>query len=81
MCEYKNSHVISQTRWSDFPNLVSEDVVLPKKVIYKAVKNESVIGIAAGRFHAVIYTKEAVFTFGLNGDSLVGQIDPPPSSR
>ena len=36
------------------------------------------IGVAAGRFHTVLWTREAVYTMGLNGGHLgEGQQDRP----
>lgn len=34
------------------------------------MKGRMVIGVAAGRFHTVLWTKEAVYTMGLNGGQL-----------
>lgn len=36
----------------------------------KNLKGRVVIGVAAGRFHTVLWTKEAVYTMGLNGGQL-----------
>lgn len=34
------------------------------------LKGRAVIGVAAGRFHTVLWTREAVYTVGLNGGQL-----------
>uniref|UniRef100_A0A671R3V7 Inhibitor of Bruton tyrosine kinase-like n=1 Tax=Sinocyclocheilus anshuiensis TaxID=1608454 RepID=A0A671R3V7_9TELE len=44
---------------------------VPKQVTSKSLKGRSVIGVAAGRFHTVLWTRDAVYTIGLNG----GQLD------
>ena len=36
----------------------------------KTLKGRTVIGVAAGRFHTVLWTREAVYTMGLNGGQL-----------
>lgn len=36
----------------------------------KYLKGKTVIGVAAGRFHTVLWTREAVYTLGLNGGQL-----------
>lgn len=41
-----------------------------KQVQAKNLKGRTVIGVAAGRFHSVLWTKEAVYTMGLNGGQL-----------
>ncbi|RXM30269.1 Inhibitor of Bruton tyrosine kinase [Acipenser ruthenus] len=43
---------------------------VPKQVLSKSLKGRTVIGVAAGRFHTVLWTKEAVYTVGLNGGQL-----------
>ena len=40
------------------------------KVFSKTLKGRTVIGVAAGRFHTVLWTREAVYTMGLNGGQL-----------
>lgn len=40
------------------------------QVSSKALKGRTVIGVAAGRFHTVLWTREAVYTMGLNGGQL-----------
>uniref|UniRef100_A0A674NYA6 Inhibitor of Bruton tyrosine kinase n=1 Tax=Takifugu rubripes TaxID=31033 RepID=A0A674NYA6_TAKRU len=40
------------------------------------LKGRSVVGVAAGRFHTVLWTKEAVYTMGLNGGQLGYLLDP-----
>ncbi|XP_070788984.1 inhibitor of Bruton tyrosine kinase isoform X6 [Pituophis catenifer annectens] len=42
----------------------------------KNLKGRTVIGVAAGRFHSVLWTKEAVYTMGLNGGQLGYLLDP-----
>ncbi|XP_053737434.1 inhibitor of Bruton tyrosine kinase isoform X2 [Synchiropus splendidus] len=50
--------------------------LVPKQVFSKALKGRMVIGVAAGRFHTVLWTKEAVYTMGLNGGQLGYLLDP-----
>ena len=40
------------------------------QVFSKTLKGRTVIGVAAGRFHTVLWTREAVYTMGLNGGQL-----------
>lgn len=40
------------------------------QVFSKALKGRTVVGVAAGRFHTVLWTREAVYTMGLNGGQL-----------
>ncbi|XP_045429291.1 inhibitor of Bruton tyrosine kinase isoform X11 [Pipistrellus kuhlii] len=42
----------------------------------KYLKGRTIIGVAAGRFHTVLWTKEAVYTMGLNGGQLGYLLDP-----
>ncbi|CAN9514113.1 unnamed protein product [Ophioblennius macclurei] len=49
---------------------------VPKQVFSKTLKGRMVIGVAAGRFHTVLYTREAVYTIGLNGGQLGYLLDP-----
>ncbi|XP_066558364.1 inhibitor of Bruton tyrosine kinase [Amia ocellicauda] len=49
---------------------------VPKQVLSKSLKGRTVIGVAAGRFHTVLWTKEAVYTVGLNGGQLGYLLDP-----
>ncbi|XP_041107151.1 inhibitor of Bruton tyrosine kinase isoform X2 [Polyodon spathula] len=49
---------------------------VPKLVQSKSLKGRTVIGVAAGRFHTVLWTKEAVYTVGLNGGQLGYLLDP-----
>ncbi|NXK44387.1 IBTK kinase, partial [Chauna torquata] len=44
---------------------------VPRQVQAKNLKGRMVIGVAAGRFHTVLWTKEAVYTMGLNGGYLL----------
>uniref|UniRef100_A0A3B5MT57 Inhibitor of Bruton agammaglobulinemia tyrosine kinase n=1 Tax=Xiphophorus couchianus TaxID=32473 RepID=A0A3B5MT57_9TELE len=45
-------------------------------VFSKMLKGRAVIGVAAGRFHTVLWTREAVYTVGLNGGQLGYLLDP-----
>ncbi|NXX23300.1 IBTK kinase, partial [Podargus strigoides] len=47
-----------------------------RQVQAKNLKGRMVIGVAAGRFHTVLWTKEAVYTVGLNGGQLGYLLDP-----
>uniref|UniRef100_A0AAY4AFJ8 BTB domain-containing protein n=1 Tax=Denticeps clupeoides TaxID=299321 RepID=A0AAY4AFJ8_9TELE len=49
---------------------------VPKQVTCKSLKGRLVIGVAAGRFHTVLWTREAVYTLGLNGGQLGHLLDP-----
>lgn len=49
---------------------------VPKQVFSKMLRGRSVIGVAAGRFHTVLWTREAVYTMGLNGGQLGYLLDP-----
>ncbi|NWU61633.1 IBTK kinase, partial [Pterocles burchelli] len=49
---------------------------VPRQVQAKNLKGRMVIGVAAGRFHTVLWTKEAVYTMGLNGGQLGHLLDP-----
>uniref|UniRef100_A0A3Q2QHR3 Inhibitor of Bruton tyrosine kinase n=1 Tax=Fundulus heteroclitus TaxID=8078 RepID=A0A3Q2QHR3_FUNHE len=49
---------------------------VPKQVFSKMLKGRAVIGVAAGRFHTVLWTREAVYTVGLNGGQLGYLLDP-----
>ncbi|XP_073192642.1 inhibitor of Bruton tyrosine kinase isoform X3 [Lepidochelys kempii] len=42
----------------------------------KNLKGRMVIGVAAGRFHTVLWTREAIYTMGLNGGQLGYMLDP-----
>lgn len=44
--------------------------MLCMEVFSKTLKGRTVIGVAAGRFHTVLWTREAVYTMGLNGGQL-----------
>ncbi|KAJ8411489.1 hypothetical protein AAFF_G00162970 [Aldrovandia affinis] len=48
----------------------------PKQVSSKCLKGRTVIGVAAGSFHTVLWTREAVYTMGLNGGQLGYLQDP-----
>lgn len=45
-------------------------LMLCMQVFSKTLKGRTVIGVAAGRFHTVLWTREAVYTMGLNGGQL-----------
>uniref|UniRef100_A0A7M4FC26 Inhibitor of Bruton tyrosine kinase n=1 Tax=Crocodylus porosus TaxID=8502 RepID=A0A7M4FC26_CROPO len=47
---------------------------VPRQV--KNLKGRTVVGVAAGRFHTVLWTREAVYTMGLNGGQLGYLLDP-----
>lgn len=47
-----------------------ESLLIPRPVSLKLLKGHTMIGCAAAKFHSVIYTKEAVFTFGLNAGQI-----------
>uniref|UniRef100_A0A8C7X2G3 Inhibitor of Bruton agammaglobulinemia tyrosine kinase n=1 Tax=Oryzias sinensis TaxID=183150 RepID=A0A8C7X2G3_9TELE len=49
---------------------------VPKQVFAKMLKGRMVTGVAAGRFHTVLWTREAVYTMGLNGGQLGYLLDP-----
>nr|XP_019946672.1 PREDICTED: inhibitor of Bruton tyrosine kinase [Paralichthys olivaceus] len=49
---------------------------VPKQVFSKTLKGRTVIGVAAGRFHTVLWTREAIYTMGLNGGQLGYLLDP-----
>ncbi|KAK5862724.1 hypothetical protein PBY51_018093 [Eleginops maclovinus] len=49
---------------------------VPKQVFSKMLRGRTVIGVAAGRFHTVLWTREAVYTMGLNGGQLGYLLDP-----
>uniref|UniRef100_A0A8C9V9U3 Inhibitor of Bruton tyrosine kinase n=1 Tax=Scleropages formosus TaxID=113540 RepID=A0A8C9V9U3_SCLFO len=42
----------------------------------QALKGRIVIGVAAGRFHTVLWTRDALYTMGLNGGQLGYLLDP-----
>uniref|UniRef100_A0A6Q2Z7N8 BTB domain-containing protein n=1 Tax=Esox lucius TaxID=8010 RepID=A0A6Q2Z7N8_ESOLU len=48
----------------------------PPPVFSKTLKGRTVIGVAAGRFHTVLWTREAVYSMGLNGGQLGYLLDP-----
>ncbi|XP_026362790.1 inhibitor of Bruton tyrosine kinase isoform X4 [Ursus americanus] len=49
---------------------------VPRQMQAKYLKGRTVIGVAAGRFHTVLWTREAVYTMGLNGGQLGYLPDP-----
>ncbi|KAG6940264.1 inhibitor of Bruton tyrosine kinase [Chelydra serpentina] len=50
--------------------------IVPRQVQAKNLKGRMVIGVAAGRFHTVLWTREAIYTMGLNGGQLGYLLDP-----
>ncbi|VTJ85453.1 Hypothetical predicted protein, partial [Marmota monax] len=49
---------------------------VPRQMQAKYLKGRTIIGVAAGRFHTVLWTREAVYTMGLNGGQLGCLLDP-----
>ncbi|KAM9310117.1 inhibitor of Bruton tyrosine kinase [Pholidichthys leucotaenia] len=49
---------------------------VPKQVVSKTLKGRTVTGVAAGSFHTVLWTREAIYTMGLNGGQLGYLLDP-----
>ncbi|XP_018425075.1 PREDICTED: inhibitor of Bruton tyrosine kinase [Nanorana parkeri] len=49
---------------------------IPRQVQAKTLKGKSVIGVTAGRFHTVLWSRDAVYTMGLNGGQLGYLVDP-----
>ncbi|KAI5106425.1 inhibitor of Bruton tyrosine kinase, partial [Silurus meridionalis] len=49
---------------------------VPKQMTSKCLKGKNVVGVAAGRFHTVLWTRDAVYTVGLNGGQLGYLLDP-----
>lgn len=49
---------------------------VPRQVQAKNLKCRAVIGVAAGSFHTVLWTKEGLYTMGLNGGQLGYLLDP-----
>lgn len=47
-----------------------EKCLVPRQLNLKMLKGRPVFGVCAGRFHTVLYTKDSVFTFGLNAGQL-----------
>ncbi|MFT7800384.1 inhibitor of Bruton tyrosine kinase [Arapaima gigas] len=45
-------------------------------VFSKSLKGRMVTGVAAGRFHTVLWTRDALYTMGLNGGQLGCLLDP-----
>ncbi|XP_067126093.1 inhibitor of Bruton tyrosine kinase [Centruroides vittatus] len=54
-----------------------ERVLCPRPITLKLIKNQEFIGVCAARYHTVLFTNDAVFTFGLNA----GQLGHPKGSR
>uniref|UniRef100_A0A9J8CFJ5 Inhibitor of Bruton tyrosine kinase n=1 Tax=Cyprinus carpio carpio TaxID=630221 RepID=A0A9J8CFJ5_CYPCA len=57
-------------------DLFSRSRIYVKQVTSKSLKGRSVIGVAAGRFHTVLWTRDAVYTVGLNGGQLGYLLEP-----
>ncbi|ELW70102.1 Inhibitor of Bruton tyrosine kinase [Tupaia chinensis] len=57
-------------------DLFSRSGVYIKQMQAKYLKGKAIIGVAAGRFHTVLWTREAVYTMGLNGGQLGYLLDP-----
>lgn len=53
------------------------NIALPKQITSKSLKNKRFLGVAAGRFHSVIYTINEIYTFGLNA----GQLGHPQGDK
>ncbi|XP_055965774.1 inhibitor of Bruton tyrosine kinase isoform X2 [Sorex fumeus] len=49
---------------------------VPRQMQAKYLKGKTIIGVAAGRFHTVLWTRDAVYTMGLNGGQLGYLLDP-----
>ncbi|XP_042638178.1 inhibitor of Bruton tyrosine kinase [Orycteropus afer afer] len=49
---------------------------IPRQIQAKYLKGRTIIGVATGRFHTVLWTREAVYTMGLNGGQLGYLVDP-----
>ncbi|XP_052043681.1 inhibitor of Bruton tyrosine kinase isoform X2 [Apodemus sylvaticus] len=49
---------------------------VPRQIQAKYLKGRTIIGVAAGRFHTVLWAREAVYTLGLNGGQLGYLLDP-----
>ncbi|XP_055458457.1 inhibitor of Bruton tyrosine kinase isoform X1 [Psammomys obesus] len=49
---------------------------VPRQIQAKHLKGRPIVGVAAGRFHTVLWTREAVYTLGLNGGQLGHLLDP-----
>ncbi|KAM9723342.1 inhibitor of Bruton tyrosine kinase [Menidia menidia] len=54
---------------------------VPKQVYSKSLKGTTVIGVAAGRFHTVLWSSRAVYTMGLNGGQLGHTPNPNGEKR
>ncbi|KFM65426.1 Inhibitor of Bruton tyrosine kinase, partial [Stegodyphus mimosarum] len=54
-----------------------EKLLIPKPLSLKFLKGKEIIGVRAARFHSVMYTKDCVYTFGLNA----GQLGHPKGER
>lgn len=52
-------------------------VLCPRAISMKFLKDKKALGVCAARYHTVIYTKDAVYTFGLNA----GQLGHPKGDR
>ncbi|XP_033126307.1 inhibitor of Bruton tyrosine kinase-like isoform X2 [Anneissia japonica] len=50
---------------------------IPKPISLKNLKGKVIVGVAAGRFHTVLFSNDAVYTFGLNA----GQLGHPKDDK
>ncbi|XP_056015291.1 inhibitor of Bruton tyrosine kinase-like isoform X2 [Ostrea edulis] len=62
-CGLNDSHQLGQQ--STVPKSL-----IPKQVTGKNIKGKTIKGVCVGRFHTVLYTREAVYTCGLNAGQL-----------
>lgn len=52
-------------------------VLSPRPISMKFLKEKKVVGVCAAKYHTVIYTEDSVYTFGLNA----GQLGHPKGER
>lgn len=52
-------------------------VLCPRAISMKFLKDKKALGVCAARYHTVIYTKDAIYNFGLNA----GQLGHPKGDR
>ncbi|CAN7986704.1 unnamed protein product [Ixodes hexagonus] len=52
-------------------------VLSPRAISMKFLKDKKALGVCAARYHTVIYTEDAIYTFGLNA----GQLGHPKGDR
>ncbi|ESO93242.1 hypothetical protein LOTGIDRAFT_82061, partial [Lottia gigantea] len=53
-----------------FTDPVLEVSFTPRMINQEVIKGYNIMGICAGRYHSVVYSRDAVFTFGLNAGQL-----------